>query len=155
MRSFVQSVQMGEILGNSLQGKWDTCPTAFSAGKYCDARDPNQLPVGKHHRLLFQLLPTLLQRGHREMTDGECSSLPLHSSAVPQCLLAASPDLRHERCSEKSLLHSSCTGLGDSAWFCSWGTEPENILENILNWTQEHSCLSAQMDLNKAAAPKP
>lgn len=97
MRSFVQSVQMGEILGNSHQSKRDTCPTAFSAGKYCDAIGPNQLLVARHHRLLFQLLPMLLQRGHREMTDGECSRLPLHSSAVPQCLLAASPDLKHKR----------------------------------------------------------
>lgn len=115
MRSFVQSVQMGEILGNSHQGKRDTCPTAFSAGKYCDAIGP----IARHFRLLFQLLPTLLQRGHREMTDGACSSLPLHSSAVPQCLLAASPGLKHQRCSEKSLLDSSFTDLGDSAWFCS------------------------------------
>jgi len=51
----------------------------------------------------------------------------LHSFAVPQCPLAASLDLEHNRYLEKSLLDCSFTDLLRSIWFCSWGMETKSI----------------------------
>lgn len=51
--------------------------TPFSLCKYYDAIGQNQILLARHCRVLFQLLPTLLQRDHVQMTDQAHSSLSL------------------------------------------------------------------------------
>lgn len=60
-------------------GQASRCSTAtpLSLCKYHDAISQNQLPLARHCRLLFQLLPTLLQRDRGQMTDHARSSLLL------------------------------------------------------------------------------
>lgn len=59
------------------QARHCSTATPFSLCKYYDAIGQNQLPLARHCRLLFQLLPTLLQRDHGQMTDHAHSSLSL------------------------------------------------------------------------------
>lgn len=51
--------------------------TSFSSCKHGDAIGQYQLPPAGHRRLLFQLLPVLLQRDHEQMTEHARSSLSL------------------------------------------------------------------------------